>query len=279
MTQDSKTVLPPGIKTTQITYDDDGESLISALHNQQILIITLSVRAPPDIHSKLTNAAAKAGVPYIMPNVYGSDILNPTLCAEDLYGAGSIQRCAEIENLGLSYIAMVCGFWYEWSLAGGELCFGFDIKNRKATFFDDGNTYINVSTWQQCGRAVAGLLSLPESGAKLSVAMWKNRPFYVSSFRVCQRGMLDSIHRVIGTTDEEWEIVYEDSARRYRNALGQLEKGDRLGFVKAMYTRVFFPNGGGDYESSRGLANELVGLSKEDLDEATKRAVERAESS
>lgn len=41
-----------------------------------------------------------------------------------------------------------------------------------------------------------------------------------------------------------------------------------------MYARVFYPDGSGDYESSKGLDNEGLGLPQEDLDEATKRTVE-----
>lgn len=262
----------------QVNYDDDGQSLVAALQGQQFLVITLSVSTPPDTHSKIVKAAAKAGVPYIMPNVYGFDIQNESLRKEDLSSATSLQRCAEVESLGASYIAMVCGFWYEWSLALGEPWFGFDIKNKTVTFFDDGTTRVNVSTWRQCGRALAGLLSLPESGASPAVSQWKNKPFYFASFKVSQRDMLDSIHRVIGTTDKDWEITYEPTAQRYKNGIDEMQKGAMTGFAKAIYSRAFFPNGDGDFESSRGLANDLIGLPKEDLDEATKRTVEMVDS-
>jgi len=53
-----------------------------------------------------------------------------------------------------------------------------------------------------------------------------------------------------------------------------MKKGERSGFVRAMYSRAFYPNGGGDYESSRGLDNGKIGLEKDDLDVATKRTVE-----
>lgn len=56
-----------------------------------------------------------------------------------------------------------------------------------------------------------------------------------------------------------------------------MQEGDRIGFVKAMYARLFFPNGGGDYETGYTLDNERLALPKEDLDEATKRAVDMAE--
>ncbi|KAL8714736.1 MAG: hypothetical protein Q9225_006497 [Loekoesia sp. 1 TL-2023] len=277
---DSKGTLPPGVHPIQANYDDDS-SLISALRGQHLLIITLSVLAPPDLHSKIVHAAVKAGVPYIIPNTYGSDILNKGLVAEDLYSAGSLQKCQEVESLGASYIAVVCGFWYEWSLALGEPWFGFDIKERKVTFFDDGKTKICSSTWAQCGRALAALLSLPEKsegGNGLSVEQWKNKPFYFNSFRVSQRDMLDSLNRVLGTKDEEWEIRYEKTGERYQAGLEELKRGERNGFAKAMYTRVFFPTGDGDFESTRGTANQALGLEKESLDEATKRAVEMVES-
>ena len=55
--------------------------------------------------------------------------------------------------------------------------------------------------------------------------------------------------------------------------------GDRFGFVKQMYTRVFFPDDSGDYEKRRGLSNELLGLPNEAIDEATKAAIERQKTS
>ena len=273
----SQRTLPAGVKIAEVNYDDEA-SLISAFQGQQFLAITLSVRAPPDTHSKLVNAAVKAGVPYIMPNIYGLDKDNKSLAEESLIGATYAKQIAELESLDASYIAMSCGFWYEWSLALGEPWFGFDIKERKVTFFDDGNTRINVSTWQQCGRALAALLSLPESGASPAISQWKNKTLYIASFKVSQRDMLDSLHRIIGTTDKDWKITYEPTAQRYKNGIDEMQKGAMTGFAKAMYSRVFFPNGDGDYESSRGLANDLIGLPKEDLDEATKRALEMVES-
>ena len=43
-----------------------------------------------------------------------------------------------------------------------------------------------------------------------------------------------------------------------------------------MYTRVFFPDGSGDFESNKGTLNAVLNLPVEDLDEATGRAIERA---
>lgn len=279
---DSKSILPDGLKIAKINYDDE-DTLVSALQGQQFLIITLGVVAPPDTQSKLVKAAAKAGVPYIMPNCYAYDPLNVKFSEEYLY-ANAFKIMDEIRSLGVSsYIVMVSGFGYEWSVALGSGTYGLDIKNRKAVLFDDGKTLIITTCWRQCGRAIAVLLSLKElpvdsNDMSPTVSQWTNNQLYISSFRVSQRDMLDSIQRVTGTTDGEWDITYEPSAERYKNGIEAMQKGDRSGFMKAMYSRVFFQTGDGDFESSRGLDNSKIGLEKDDLDDATKRAVEMVES-
>ena len=213
-----------------------------------------------------------------MPNAYGTDTSDPKLAKDNLIGDRYVKAISSVQEAGASSVNMVCGHWYEWSLALGEQWYGIDIKNRTVTFFDDGKTMVNDSTWLQCGRALAALLSLPVDGASPSLSQWKNKSLYIASFRHSQRDMLDSLNRVLGTTDKDWAIKHEDTPTRYQNGLDEMKAGDRRGFAKAMYTRNFFPNGGGEYESKMGLANEMLGLPKESLDEATKRTVDMLES-
>ncbi|KAF2424493.1 NAD(P)-binding protein [Tothia fuscella] len=266
-----------GARLAEVNYDDGGDSLVAALRGQQFLIITLSISAPPDTHSKIVEAAARAGVPYIMPNIHGFDIFNDSLREESVPGSSHMRYKNEVEESGAKWVVMVSGFWYEWSLALGEPCFGFDIKNKTVTFFDDGKTAINVSTWKRCGRALAALLSLPIDGASPAFSDWIGKPLYFDSFLVSQRDMLDSLNRVLGTTDADWTITSETTAQRQKDGQKELAEGSMRGFAKLMYSRVFFPGGGGDY-TGKGLANDALGLPKDDLDEATKRAVELAES-
>lgn len=168
---------------------------------------------------------------------------------------------------------MVCGFWYEWSLSLGDAWFGFDIKNKKVTMVDEGTTKIITSTWRQCGRAMAAFLSLPISGSSPSISDWDNKPLYLESFLVSQRDMLDSLHRVLGDSDADWEITYRPSKERWEEGMKEMKEGGHLGFVKVMYNRNWFPNGGGDF-SHKDPVNKTFGLPKEDLDEATKRAID-----
>jgi hypothetical protein len=275
---DSK--LPTGVKVVKVDYENE-ETIVSAFKGQQFVVITLSVFAPPENHLKLVNAAAKAGVPYIMPNSYGGNPEDKRFREDKVFGEAAMGRIKQVEDVGVSaWFFMSCGFWYEWSLAIGEQWYGFTIKDRKVTFFDDGETRIHTSTWIQCAWALTNLLSLKElpedeNDKSPTVAQFKNRPLYISSFTISQRDMLDSLHRVLGTTDKDWEIRHEPTEQRVKDGFEELAKGVRSGLAKAMYSRVFYKDGYGQYEK---LDNEVLGLPKEDLDEATKRAVDMVES-
>lgn len=187
----------------------------------------------------------------------------------------------QCETLGVSkWVALACGFWYEFSLGGTADRYGFDFKERSVTFFDDGATKINTSTFAQCGRALAALLSLKllpedENDRDPALSNWDNDVVYVSSFHVSQRDMLESVERVTGTTDADWAITYEGAAERYKRGVEDMRKGELKGFVRLMYSRMFFPNGGGSYEDTKGLQNGVLGLPQEDLDEATAEGIRR----
>lgn len=254
-----------------VDYADEA-SLVAALRGQQFLIITLSVKAPPETHAALVRAAGKAGVPYVMPNGYGSDPANEALMRDDrLGGAGVKVKCAEIEAAGCGWVAMVCGFWFEYSLVVGAVCLGFDHAEKKVTLYDAGETKVNMTTFEQCARAVAALVSLKElpedeDDEEPTVSRWRNKLLYVASFRVSQREMLESWKRVTG---EEWTVENQPSEERYRKGLEIMQDPAmaHMGAALATFARIFYPDGSGDYESSRGLANGLLGLPKEDLDE------------
>ncbi|KAK7413266.1 hypothetical protein QQX98_007854 [Neonectria punicea] len=275
---DSKGQLPEGIKAVKLDYDNES-SIVEALKGQQFLVITLSVQAPQDLHGRIAVAAAKAGVPYVMPNAYGYPIDKENYDEEDTFAAAVLAQIEKVEALGLSTVVLSCGLWYEWSLALGEQWFGFTIKDRKVTMIDDGKRILTVSTWDQCGRALAALLSLPESGPSPCVGDYKNGRVLINSFRVSQRDMLDSLHRVMGTTNSDWDITYESVEKRMKDGTEELKQGMRTGFAKLLYGRAFnVKKQSSDFAATRPTANGLLGLPKEDLDEATKRAVDMVES-
>ena len=152
----------------------------------------MSVFAPQDQQTKLIDAAAAAGVPWVLPNEFGGDPLNVEMGKDTFVGDRKTAYRQHIEELGKSsWIGVATGFWYEFSLGGGLDRYGFDFKNHSLTLLDHGKTKINTSTWSRVGRAVASLLSLkllPDDKHDKSpyLASFKNRPLYISSFTISQ---------------------------------------------------------------------------------------------
>ncbi|KAK4940396.1 hypothetical protein LTR10_019502 [Elasticomyces elasticus] len=279
---DSTSKLPEGLHIVKVDYNNPS-TLVDALRGQDALIITMAVTAPPDTETKIVQAAAEAGVPWIMANDWGVDYTNPDVARDTMLGERRHKVHALIESLGKSsWISLVCGFWYDFSLGGSPARYGFDFGDRSLTLFDDGNTKINHSTWEQCGRAVANLFSLkvlPDDASDKSptISQFRNNYVYISSFLASQRDMFDSVLRVTGTSEKDWTIKHEDVKERYKKAVEDLKSGNMEGFVRLLYSRVFYPDGSGNHEASKGLHNDVLGLPKEDLDERTKIAIERGE--
>jgi tryptophan synthase beta chain len=173
----------------------------------------------------------------------------------------------------MQWITVCCGFWYDYSLAGGEARFGFDLEKRSLTIYDDGNTKNVTSTLSQVGRAVAKILSLkelPEDERDKSptLSMYLNKGVYVKSFVVCQNDMFESVKRVTGTTDADWTITHENTKKRYKDGLAQVKVGNMACFSKMLYARAFYPDEPSDLLAK--AQNDLLGLPDENLDEATK---------
>ncbi|KAJ5353319.1 hypothetical protein N7452_002293 [Penicillium brevicompactum] len=270
----SQNKLPDGVIPKQIDYSRP-ETLVEALQGQDALVITLSGGTPHEVDLSLVNAAGEAGVPWILPNEWGPDSANKDLIKDiPIFQPKEVIRKA-ISDLGKSsYISVSTGFWYEWSLAIPQ-AYGIDLSNKTATFFDEGETKISTSTWPQVGRTVASLLSLPIQAEGACLNSLKNQVVYADSFTVSQRDMLESVFRVTGTTQSDWTISKQSAKERYEGGMKDMQNGDRIGFVKSLYTRVFYNDGSGNVES-KGTLNGLLGLPEEDIDEATERAIERS---
>ena len=87
--------------------------------------------------------------------------------------------------------------------------------------------------------------------------------------------MLESALRVTGTKEADWTITTEPAEEAFATGQKLLKEGNNEGFAKFLYSRIFFPDGCGNFEHNKGTLNSMLGLPKESLDEATKVAVER----
>ncbi|KAL9571756.1 hypothetical protein ACKAV7_004080 [Fusarium commune] len=280
----STSKLPDNIKAIPVDYEDE-KSIASALKGQQLLIITLAVNVDPEVHHRIVRAAGKAGIRYIIPNIYAANVVIENQGSVDDFfpAAPPINLLKEIERVGVSsWILLVGGVWFDYSLPSGESFMGFDIDNRRATLFDDGEAKINTSTLSQFGRAAAAVASLKEfpdneDDKSPSIAQFRNKPVYLSSFYISQKDILRGIQRVTNTTDADWDIKYESSANRIENGKVMGRSGNIMGLVQAYYSFIFSPEGR-KLKTQDKLHNKLLGLPEEDLDEVVRACVEKGDS-
>lgn len=152
--------------------------------------------------------------------------------------------------------------------------FGIDVQKRTAHLLNGGTTKFNTTNLSTAALAIVRLLSLPitaEYGASLSD--FENRFVYISSFLTSQREILDAIHRVAEDSDKNWTITNADAQQYIEEGGARMAKGDFTGMANMLYGAVMKGDMGGDYESFKGVSNVVLGLSKEDLNEAVRTAL------
>jgi hypothetical protein len=273
----SSSKIPEGVAVKKVNYDSH-ESLVSALKGHDALLITMSVFAPPETQEKLIAAAKDAGVEWIVPNEFGNDGRDEQIGKDIILGPPKMQVRKKIEELGLSWIGICCGFWYEFSLAGGPDRYGFDFPNKSLVLFDEGETKMPTSTFPMTGLAVARTLALPllpqdENDKSLTLESLRNNYVNFASFNISQKEMFASVLRVTGDNESDWKVSKEPAEPYYKDAMHKLQTtGNRKYFGRLMYVRCFFPDA--NWADRYGLDNEKLGLPKEDVDEFTKIAIQ-----
>ncbi|KAK8134098.1 hypothetical protein PG984_006110 [Apiospora sp. TS-2023a] len=246
----STSVMPAGVTPAAVDYENPS-TFVEALRGQEALIITLPSTGLDQqaTQLKLVEAAAEADVPYVLPNEWTVDMADEKL-ADDVFFSGEREIHRRVEELGVSaWMAFVTSFWYEFSLGLSPLCYGLDWAGRTFTFYDEGTRKINtiLSPWRR--------------------ALPRNLQQQIR-LRIVLSGQPAGHVRVSGSGDGHRPHKRLDAAAR---------GGDRAGYMKLLYARVFFPDGACNFEARRGLDNKALGLPWEDLDEWTRVAIKNAE--
>ena len=89
--------------------------MVPALKGQDALIITLAFTAPEEVQHRIIEAAAAAGVPWVLPNEFGSDNGNSSMSKAIPLNEHKRQYREKIESLGKSsWIGVITNPWYEY---------------------------------------------------------------------------------------------------------------------------------------------------------------------
>jgi uncharacterized protein YbjT (DUF2867 family) len=254
----STATYPPSVTVHKGDYNDEA-FVVSALKGQDILILVPAYTVA-EIQYPLIRAAAKAGVPYVLPCEFGSDPTHVKMNTElDMMNAKRPFRTL-IEELGVSsWIGVINNPWVEFSIRLG--LYGIDLTKRTAAFYDDGDVKVNITTLTRVGESLAALFSLPDEELK----KYRNQFVYLSSFYVSQRDILASAIRATGTSEKDWKITRLSTDEVLEAS--RKPDADTLAMMMSLFAVVFKDGYGGDY-------NHKVldlGLEQEDLDALMKK--------
>jgi uncharacterized protein YbjT (DUF2867 family) len=257
---ESSATFPTDVTVKKGSYSD-APFLQSALTGQDVLIMQLAM-GPESMESQvpLIEAAARAGVKYVLPTEFGSD---PTSSLHDDFPMMAMKKKYRdlIEQRGMHWVAVVNNPWFDWSLKAGM--WAVDIPGRKAVIKNVGDARFNTTTLAQVGRGVASLLSLPEE----KLGGFKNRPVYLKSFLVDQRAILDSVIRATGTKESDWEVKTQEPEGAIEESRKAVAAGNMMAFVGEFYTAHMQPGRGGNYDEKANKDAEILGMKEESLDD------------
>jgi uncharacterized protein YbjT (DUF2867 family) len=261
---ESNATFPANVEVKKGDYTDE-PFLSAALTGQDVLILQLGFFGVEQ-QIPLIKAAAKSGVRYVLPTEFGSDPYAPLAKNFPLMSSKKQYRDL-VEELGMSWIAVVNNPWLDWSLKQGS--WGIDIQNRKASLYKGAEAKFNTTTLKQVGEGVAKLLSLPEA----ELETYKNKPVYLSSFFITQRDILESAIRATGTKESDWNVVVEDADKVIEEVRREIANGNPMAFVKEFYITHMREGFGGDYQEKALKDAQVLELKTENLDEVVETVV------
>ncbi|KAM5385265.1 hypothetical protein ACJZ2D_001226 [Fusarium nematophilum] len=232
---DSPATFPANAAVLRVSSYVDESFLVSALKGQHVLVLRLNPRGhdrPGAAHLRRSKGRRSLRPAHRVRHRHRGHGDGPRAGPHDVSDKKAVRDL--VEELGVSsWIAVVNGLWFDWFMEMGS--WGIDIRIRRAEMWDGGNVKANTSTLRRVGDVVAELLSLLEE----ELWAYRNKLFYVSSFCVTQREMLESVQRATGTTDADWEITDRDIGGLIAECDERLKRGGRRAAIPKMYAAQF----------------------------------------
>lgn len=141
---------------------------------------------------------------------------------------------------------------------------GFDLLTQTASIWDGGNSVFTVTNVDQLKRAIIATLERPAETA--------NKNLYIASVETSQNELLAALEKA---TASKWAVTQTTTDEQVSEGVARLGKGDMTGaFVLVKATSLGnTPNLRANYIREEQLANDLLGLKLESVEETVKRVV------
>ncbi|RDW68712.1 aromatic alcohol reductase [Aspergillus mulundensis] len=257
----STATFPPGVTIRK--SDFSAVDLREALTGQDAVVSAVGATAFAD-QKTIIDAAIDAGVSRFIPSEFSADSQNDAVLALLPLFA---QKREVIEYLKakekeITWTGIASSGLFDWGIANGFL--GYDIATRTATIWDSGDKKFTFTNEKQLGRALVSLLRQPEPTA--------NQYLYISSVEATQNEILAALENA---TASKWNVQRTTTSVEVGDATAKLQTGDFSGALTLVRATVYgdIPGLGSNYAQDRALANDLLGLRAESVEETIQRVV------
>lgn len=257
---------------------------MSALKGQDAVISVVGPTGFAD-QKKFIDAAITAGVKRFLPSEFSANTLSPAvlqllpLFAQKKEVLDYLKRK---EDSGLTWTAIMTSGLFdmgkytyltsvdrrryahemEIGLQSGFL--GYDLSTRTATIWDDGNSVFTMCSVDQLGHAVIATLEHPEKTA--------NKHLYVASLETSQKRIVAALEEATGS---KWTVNATTTKKEVSEGFERLGKGDFSGALQLVLATTYgnTPNLRANFARDEELANDLLGLQLESVEEAISRVL------
>jgi hypothetical protein len=254
--KESKATYPGNVtvRTTDFSLGD----LSEALKGQEVVISALGVEGF-DQQQKLVDASVRAGIKRFLPSEFSSSSEDPVVL--ELFPLFEVKKnlieyLKSKEKDGLSWTGLATGLLFDWGIANGFL--GYDIRNRSAKIWDDGNKRFTLTNEKQLARAIISTLQHPEET--------RNRYLYIYSVITTQNEIL---HYLEQATGGKWNVERTSTDAEVAEARKRLSAGDFSGGFILVHATSYGDKDGlrANYAKEENSGNGILGLEIEDVGE------------
>ena len=247
----------PDLRVIKVADDYPQAEMLEALKGQDVVVATFNYRANP-FKKGIIDAAADSLVkriipPHIIKNNENAAVLELQPRLKDKNA--EVDHLRAKESMGMTWTSIVTGLFLDVAVANGFM--GFDLRRREATIWDSGDGQFSCSIRPTIGATVVAVLKRPD--------LTKNRYIYTSSFETSQNEILHSLERQTGGIP--WKVGHVTSENMIKEGQEASKRGDFMGMGKLALAASFSGKYGGNFAAEGKLANEILGIPREDLDQ------------
>lgn len=226
----SQPTFPSGVTVKEVDYSSPS-SLESALQNQHALISALTTTSLASQYPLFT-AAIKVGVKRILPSEFGSDTTAAANRDNPVYKQKieiEAWLAEQVKGTETTYTSVINNCFLDWGLSFGFLA---NVKEKKISLWDGGETEYSVTTLAGVAKGVVGILKHPEQT--------RNRHVKIHDAVLTQKKLLKLAQKAVG--EEGWTVDEPSTAEAEKKSweVFKAEPSNVFGWLLGFLQRAIF---------------------------------------